>query len=197
MKGKDYAIGGGILLTVGAIAAGTALILKKKKTIPDGIEAVRPFDINKFLGKWYEIARMDYKYEKNLNNTTAEYSMDEKGNIKVVNRGYNYKKNKIEEAKGKAVFADSPDEGKLKVSFAGPFYSGYNVIEIDQDYKYALIAGDDMKHLWLLSREPSMPEETIEYYLEVAESYGYETSKLVWVGHDEYELVIETTELYI
>lgn len=185
MKRKNCLIGGGILFAMGALAIGAAIALKRRRTIPIGVEAVSSFDINRFTGKWYEIARMNNRFEKNLNNVTAEYSMGKNGKIKVVNRGYNYKKNKIEEATGKVEFAGSPYEGKLKVSFDGLFYSGYNIIEIDKDYKYALVAGGDMRCLWLLSREPSMPQEMIEYYLEVAESYDYKTSKLTWVGHDE------------
>ena len=70
-------------------------------------------------------------------------------------------------------------------------YAGYNVIAIDPEYKYALVAGKDMEHLWILSRERAMPEGRVDSYLELAESYGYDTSKLVWVGHDEYEFVVE------
>jgi len=191
MKTKNFA-----LLALGALAAG-AVALKNRRTIPKGIEAVKPFDVNRYLGKWYEIARMDYIFEKNLNNTTAEYCMNEDGSIKVVNRGYNIKKEKMVEKTGKVVFADAPDEGKLKVSFAGPLYSGYNVIAIDPQYKYALVGGDDMDHLWFLSRETFMPEDVIETYLAIAESYGYETSKLFWVKHDEIELIIEQVEIFI
>lgn len=194
---KNAAIGGGALLAAGVLVAGAMAAKKAMKQIPKGVEAVKPFDINKFLGKWYEIARLDYRFEKNMNNTTAEYSMNNDGTIKVMNRGYNFKKGKMQEAEGKAKFADAPNEGKLKVSFGGPIYSGYNVIEIDREYKYAMIAGQDMKHLWLLSRESSMPEDKIEEYLAIAESYGYDTSKLVWVGHDDFELYIEDVEVYM
>jgi len=178
---KEIAIGGGALLAVGAIAAGTVLAMKSMVKLPKGLEVVKPFDINKFMGKWYEIARLDYRFERNLTHCTAEYSMDDNGEITVINRGYNFKKEMMEEAEGKAMFVDSPDEGRLKVSFWGPFYSAYNVINIDKDYKTALIAGKDFKHLWLLSREPVMAEDKIEYLLQQAESYGYDTSKLIWV----------------
>ncbi|WP_255462769.1 lipocalin family protein [Galbibacter sp. BG1] len=155
------------------------------QTIPKEATAVQPFDKEAYLGKWYEIARLDFKFEENLNNTTAEYSLKDNGNIKVVNRGYNYKKNEWEESTGKAKFVESSDVGKLKVSFFGPFYAGYNVIEVDQDYKYALVAGKNLEYLWILSREPNIPEGVKQKYLERAEEIGYNTSDLIWVEHDK------------
>ncbi|MDT3388723.1 MAG: lipocalin family protein, partial [Bacteroidota bacterium] len=122
-------------------------------SIPEGAVAVKPFDKGKYLGKWYEIARLDFKYERNMNNTTAEYSLNDNGTIKVDNRGYNYKKGKWQQAIGKAKFVGDENLAMLKVSFFGPFYSGYNVIAIDKNYKYALIAGASLKYLWILSRE--------------------------------------------
>ncbi len=153
-------------------------------TIPQGATAVKPFDVKRYAGKWYEIARLDFKYEKGLNNTTAQYTLNDNGTIEVVNRGYDTAKAKWDEAKGKAKFVDSPEEAKLKVSFFGPFYSGYNVIALDPEYKYALIAGESLKYLWLLSRERTMPENIKQEYLEKARSIGYNTDDLVWVKHD-------------
>jgi apolipoprotein D and lipocalin family protein len=112
----------------------TLILLKSCKTIPKNAIVVKPFDVEKYLGKWYEIARFDFRFEKNLKNTTANYSLNEDGSIKVVNRGYNYKYGKWEEATGKAKFVSSTNEAKLKVSFFKPFYSGYNVIAIDANY---------------------------------------------------------------
>ena len=122
-------------------------------SIPEGAVAVKPFDKGKYLGKWYEIARLDFKYERNMDNTTAEYSLNDNGTIKVDNRGYNYKKGKWQQAIGKAKFVGDENVAMLEVSFFGPFYSGYNVIAIDKDYKYALIAGASLKYLWILSRD--------------------------------------------
>lgn len=177
---KEILIGGSALLAVGAVAAGTVMAMKAMVKVPKGLEIVKPFDINKFLGKWYEIARLDYRFERNLTHCTAEYSMDENGDITVINRGYNIKKEQMDEVEGKAMFVGSPDEGRLKVSFWGPFYSAYNIVNLDKDYKNVLVAGKDFKHLWLMSREPYMAEEHIEYLLQQAESYGFDTSKLIW-----------------
>lgn len=153
-------------------------------TIPKGVVAVKPFDKEKYLGKWYEIARLDFKYERNLNNTTAEYSLNDNGSIKVDNRGFNFKKGKEEQAIGKAKFIGDENIAMLKVSFWGPFYAGYNVIALDEDYKYALVSGDRFKYLWILSRETTIPDDIRSKYLNIAENLGYKVSDLIWVEHD-------------
>jgi len=167
------------------LGAGIALLLYScKSKIPEKAVAVTNFDKAKYLGKWYEIARLDYKWEKDLNNVTAEYSLNEDGTIKVDNKGYNVKKDKWEESIGKAKFVKKDNVGMLKVSFFGPFYSGYNVVAIDPDYKYALVAGESLKYMWILSRETSIPENIKLDYLRKAQEIGYDTSELVWVKHD-------------
>lgn len=176
---KNFLIGGA-LLSVAAL-----VMLNSCKTIPKGVKAVEPFSADKYLGKWYEVARMNYKFEKNLNNVTAEYSFREDGKIKVLNKGYNFKKEKWQQTTGKAKFVDDKTIGKLKVSFFGPFYAGYNVIAIDEDYKYALVAGKDLSYLWLLSRDITMPENIKEAYLQKAKELGFNISELVWVEHDK------------
>lgn len=155
------------------------------KTIPDGAKAVTSFKKEKYLGKWYEIARIDFKFEKNLNNTTAEYSLNNNGTIKVDNKGYDTLSNKWKQSIGKAKFVDSEDTAMLKVSFFGPFYGGYNVVAIDDEYKYALIAGGSLDFLWILSRETTIPENVKTNYLHIAKEIGYDTSRLIWVEHDE------------
>ncbi|WP_247232962.1 lipocalin family protein [Telluribacter sp. SYSU D00476] len=171
---------GGALLGVVALA-----MLNSCRTIPKGVTAVQPFDVNRYLGKWYEVARFDYRFERNLNNVTAQYSLNPDGTIKVENRGYNFKEQEWKGTTGKAKFVEDESTGKLKVSFFGPFYSGYNVVEIDPEYRYALVAGKDLDYLWLLSRETTMPEAIKQRYLEKARSIGYDTSKLIWVEHPQ------------
>ena len=153
-------------------------------SIPKGAAAVKPFNKEKYLGKWYEIARLDFKFERNLNNTTAEYSVNANGSIKVDNRGYDTVKREWKQAIGKARFVGDENTAMLKVSFFGPFYSGYNVIAIDDEYKYALVTGESLKYLWILSREIIVPEEIKEKYLEIAKDIGYNISDLIWVQHD-------------
>lgn len=168
-----------------ALGASAVLFFLASGTIPKKAVAVKPFDAKKYLGKWYEIARLDYKWEKHLDNVTATYSLKPNGDIRVDNKGYNIKKNRWEESAGKAKPAGDPNEGALKVSFFGPFYAGYNVIAIDQDYQYALVAGDNLDYLWLLSREKTIPEAVKADYLKQAEAVGYTIDNLVWVKHDK------------
>lgn len=181
MKKSNLIIGAGVLAAAGAAA--TVLALKNRKGIPDGAVPVSPFDASKYLGTWYEIARHKFKFEHGLIKTTAHYSLNDDGSIKVVNRGYDPKKGKWSEAEGKALFRGDKDVAMLKVSFFGPFYTGYNVVELDDNYKYALVMGKNTKYLWLLSREKSMPEKIKKQYLAAAEKVGYDLSKLVWVKH--------------
>ncbi|PVX49216.1 apolipoprotein D and lipocalin family protein [Balneicella halophila] len=154
-------------------------------TIPKGVKAVSPFKQEKYLGKWYEIARFDFKFERGLNNTTAEYSQRNDGKIKVLNRGYDYENQKWKEAEGKAKFVSNDTTAMLKVSFFGPFYSGYNVIAIDSEYKYALVCGESFDYLWILSREKSIPNNIKEEYVAKAEKLGFNTSNLLWIEHNK------------
>lgn len=159
------------------------VVLKSCRTIPKDVVAVQPFDLDKYLGKWYEIARIDFKFEKDLNNTTAEYSLGGNGTVKVVNRGYNVKTNQWQEATGKAKRV-SDEKAILKVSFFGPFYSGYNVIALDPEYRYALVCGKNHDYLWILSREKTIPATVREEFLQKATEEGFDVSRLIWVEHD-------------
>jgi apolipoprotein D and lipocalin family protein len=152
-------------------------------TIPKGAVAIENFNKEKYLGKWYEIARLDFKYERDLNNTTAEYSINKNGTIKVDNKGYHTKEEKWKQSIGIAKFVEDENVGMLKVSFFRPFYGGYNIISIDPEYKYALVTGSSLKYLWILSRDTDMPEEIKNQYLKIAEEIGYSTTDLIWVEH--------------
>lgn len=169
-------------LSIGIL--GAILLSSCSVGIPKGATAVQNFDSKKYLGKWYEIARFDFRFEKNLNNTTAEYSDKTNGNIKVKNRGYDYVKNKWKESVGEAKFVDKPTEARLKVSFFKPIWAGYNVIDIDENYRYALVAGNNLDYLWILSREKTISESYKQRFLEKAKSLGYKTENLIWVKHD-------------
>jgi apolipoprotein D and lipocalin family protein len=163
----------------------TAIVFTSCATIPESAEAVSPFNKEKYLGTWYEIARLDFKYEKDLNNTTANYSINPDESIKVVNKGYNYVKDEWTEADGKAKFVDSDTIAKLKVSFFGPFYSGYNVIALADNYNYALVAGKNLDYLWILSRETTIPEDIKQDFLNQAKAIGYNIKDLIWVEHTD------------
>jgi apolipoprotein D and lipocalin family protein len=170
-------------LIAGAVLAGfaAAIAYKKIKTFSPKFSTVENFQLDKYLGKWYEIARLDHWFENELINTTAEYSLNEDASINVVNRGYNIKKERWEEIAGKAKVVDPANEAMLKVSFFGPFYQDYNVIALDTQYKYAMVAGKNFDYLWLLSREKEMPEAVVEFYLSEATRIGYDVANLVWV----------------
>uniref|UniRef100_UPI000EF81F3C lipocalin family protein n=1 Tax=Mucilaginibacter kameinonensis TaxID=452286 RepID=UPI000EF81F3C len=180
MKQKTWKIG----LAAGVAAAAAAVVLNSCVTIPKGARAVRPFDQQRYLGTWYEVARMDFKFERNLSDVSASYSLNDNGTIRVDNKGYNYVQQKWKESIGKAKPVRDAGTGRLKVSFFGPFYAGYNVIAIDPDYRYALVAGNNLNYLWLLSREKSMPAATQTAYLKQAQALGYDVSKLVWTKHE-------------
>lgn len=151
--------------------------------VPEGAVPVKPFDKERYLGTWYEVARFDFRFERNLNNTTAQYSLNDDGSIRVVNRGFNYVKGQWKESVGKARFVASPDEARLKVSFFGPFYGGYNVIALDSEYQYALIAGSSLDYIWILSRTKTIPDAVKESYLKQARELGFDVEKLIWVEH--------------
>jgi len=154
-----------------------------RTTAPRGARAVSPFDKNRYLGRWYELARLDYFFEKNLVDVTADYSLNDDGSIKVVNRGFDTIRNEWKESIGKAKFTGDPNEGRLKVTFFGPFYAGYNVIAIDDEYQHALVAGRNLNYLWILSRDKEIPDRIATSFLEKAIKLGYEVSKLKWVKH--------------
>lgn len=165
------------------VTAAGILAIVSCRSMPEGAVAHKPFDKTRYLGKWYEIARFDFRFEKDLNNTTAEYSLNEDGTIKVINRGFNYVTNEWKQATGKAKLTGDPTVAKLKVSFFGPFYSPYNVIALDDQYHYSLVCGKNLKYLWILSREKTIPYDVKEKYLKIAREIGFDTSKLIWVEH--------------
>ena len=166
------------------IALACSLLLAACTGLPEGAQPVKPFELDLYLGKWYEIARLDHSFERGLNNVTASYSLMEDGVVKVENRGFDSEKNKWKDAVGKARPIGDPGEGRLKVSFFGPFYSGYNIIALDKEYRYALVVGNKTKYLWILSREKSVPAGVREDYLRKARTIGCDTTALIWVKHD-------------
>ena len=173
-----------LLAASGVLATLALLSITSCKSIPTHVKPVKPFVLEKYLGKWYEIARIDFRFEKGLNNVTATYTMKDNGMVKVDNKGYDYAKDKWKGSMGKAKFARNENEGMLRVSFFGPFYAGYNVIALDADYKYALVAGDNYDYLWILSREKTIPEDVKQSYLTIAKNSGYDVNRLIYVEHD-------------
>ena len=160
------------------------LLLTACVGMPDGVQPVNNFDLNRYLGKWYEIARLDHSFERGLTKISAEYSMREDGGVKVLNKGFSVADNKWKEAEGKAYFVNDPDQGYLKVSFFGPFYGAYVIFEMDKEnYQYAFVSGPDTSYLWLLSRTPTVSRELIEKFIEKSKAAGFDTDELIYVEH--------------
>ena len=153
--------------------------------VPEGVETVKGFELDRYLGTWYEIARLDHPFERGLSNITANYSLRDDGGVKVVNRGYNVEEQEWDEAEGKAYFVDDEDVGRLKVSFFGPFYGGYNIIELDKEgYEYSMVAGPDRSYLWILSRSPDLDDAVLDRLIEKARELRFPIAELIMVDHD-------------
>lgn len=156
--------------------------------VPDGARPVQGFNLESYLGKWYEIARLDHSFERGLSDVTAEYSLRDDGGVKVINRGFESDRNKWKDAEGKAYFVEDTSIGKLKVSFFGPFYGAYNVIALDQEaYQWSLVVGPNTDYLWILSRTPVLDRVIIDQLLSKAESLGFNTEELIFVTQERHQ----------
>jgi apolipoprotein D and lipocalin family protein len=152
--------------------------------IPDGVQAVRDFRLEPYLGTWYEIARLDNRFERGLSDITARYGLADKGSIVVHNRGWSLKESRWKEVTGKAKPVGEPGEGRLKVSFFGPFYAGYNVIALGPgDPQWALVCGNKRSYLWILARRPYLEDEIYADLVGRAAALGFDTGALVRVDH--------------
>ncbi len=158
------------------------LILSGCVGIPQGVQPVNQFEVDRYLGKWYEIVRLDHSFERGLDRVSAEYSLREDGGLKVINRGFSSEKNAWKSAEGKAYFVDAKEDGYLKVSFFGPFYGAYVIFELDKtNYQYAFVSGPDKSYLWFLSRSPKVSDELMQKFITQAGQLGFDTSKLIYV----------------
>jgi apolipoprotein D and lipocalin family protein len=146
---------------------------------------VTGFDLKRYLGTWYEIARLPTPFEKGLVNVTATYSLRNDGKVKVLNAGYKGgKSGKRSSATGKAKFAAAPDLGHLRVSFFGPFYADYIIVELDgEGYRYAMVASS-YDYLWILCRDPKLPRDVLDRLIARADELGFDTGKLYMVPQD-------------
>ena len=152
--------------------------------LPDNVEPVSQFDTEQYLGTWYEIARLDHCFERNLERVTATYGLNEDGSISVLNKGFNTEKGEWRQAEGVAKPMGSSDIAHLKVSFFGPFYGTYAVFELADDYSHAFVSGYNTDYLWLLAREPDVSAEVRQRFINESQALGFDTSKLIWVSTD-------------
>ena len=160
------------------------LLLNGCVGIPENVKPVDNFRLEKYLGKWYEIARLDHPFERGLTRVTAEYSLRDDGGVRVLNRGYSDKEQTWKEVEGKAYFVQRPDQGYLKASFFWPFYGSYIVFELDhENYRYSLVCGPDKSYLWILARDPEISADLKNILVAKAARLGFDTSKLIFVKH--------------
>ncbi|PNH96116.1 lipocalin family protein [Vibrio diazotrophicus] len=163
----------------------SSLILGGCLGMPQTVKPVTDFELQNYLGKWYEIARLDHSFEEGLSQVTAEYSLRDDGGVSVLNRGYLASDDEWKEAEGKAYFVNSESEGYLKVSFFGPFYGSYVVFALERDkYDYAFISGPNTDYLWLLARTPTVEPEVINQFVQMAKERGFDTDKLIFVEQE-------------
>jgi apolipoprotein D and lipocalin family protein len=150
-------------------------------SLPPGVAPVDNFNLDHYLGTWYEIARLDHSFERGLSRVTANYTLNDNGTVRVVNRGYQDDKMKWKEAVGKAKFVGESSVGRLKVSFFGPFYGGYNIIDLDEAYSRVLVCSNSTKYLWILAREPRLPQEVLTRLVEKARAANFPVDELIYV----------------
>ena len=151
---------------------------------PDGVQPVAGFELERYLGTWYEIARLDHSFERGLSRVTANYRPRDGGGVEVINRGFDAESGDWRETQGKAFLVGDPGVGALKVSFFGPFYGAYNIIALDRDgYEYAMVCGPDRSYLWILARDPELEDAVVQRLVSQAESLGFATADLIFVDH--------------
>lgn len=151
---------------------------------PAMISAVTPFDVQRYAGRWYSLARLDHAFERGMTDVSATYTVQPDGSMRVVNRGYSPTSGQWREATGRAFFTGNPTTASLKVSFFGPFYGGYHVVALDPDYRWSLVIGTNTNYAWILARDKQLPAEQLDAIAARAQALGVDTSALIWVAHD-------------
>lgn len=148
------------------------------------LPTIENFELNKYLGTWYEVQRLPNSFEKNLKCVTATYSLRDNGKINVYNKGVNSKTGKTDDITGYATVPNAKKPAQLKVTFFWPFGGDYYVIDLDSSYTTALVGVPNRKYLWLLSREPDIEESRLQQMLKVAKDQGFDVDALEKIKHD-------------
>lgn len=154
--------------------------------LPKDIQPVDNFELSRYLGQWYEIARLDHSFERGLSDISATYSLRDDGGVRVLNKGYSDEMQDWKTAEGKAYFVEDSDTGHLKVSFFGPFYGSYVVFNLDENYEHAFITSYNKDYLWYLSRTPEVSKQSKQNFVEAARSKGFDVDALIWVEHSRH-----------
>ncbi|HSG89120.1 MAG TPA: lipocalin family protein [Pseudomonadales bacterium] len=171
------AIGAGLL-------AATLALLTACVAVPDGLEPVTGFEAERYLGTWYEIARLDHSFERGLTQVRATYGLRDDGGLSVLNEGID-EDGERQSAEGRAYFVEGPDTGYLKVSFFGPFYGSYVVFDLDREaYQWALVSGPNRDYFWLLARQPDLDPALVERLVARAGAAGFDVGELIRVRQD-------------
>ncbi len=167
-----------VLLTIVMVAGCTGT--------PQGVEPVTGFDAGRYEGRWYEIMRLDHRFERGLTNVTAEYRLREDGTVNVINRGFDPRKCEWRDVEGTARFRGDPDTASLAVSFFFGISGGYHVIALDHDdYQWSMVSGPTRGYLWVLAREPELDDEILDRLVGQAAELGFPTDELIRVDHSE------------
>lgn len=171
-----------LLLAIAGLCL-AALLSACSTAPPEGLSSVTPFDVQRYQGTWYEIARSDHRFERHLMDVSAHYTLQADGSVQVINRGFDTRQNEWKQAVGKAVFTGPSDRGSLKVSFFGPFYGGYHVVALDPEYRWSMVVGPDRDYFWILARDKQLDPALKAQLLRQAQAWGIATASLIQVTH--------------
>ena len=166
-----------LIILLSMAASLSCLTAQELSTVPQ-------VDLSRYAGTWYEIARLPNSFEKDLECVTATYTLKSNGKIGVLNKGYSARKDKYQTAKGTALLADPAYPGRLKVTFFWPFYGNYYIIELDEEYEFALVGDPSRKYLWILSRAPELEEAIIARLISQARDLGFAVEQMVRIRQD-------------
>ncbi len=167
------------------LAAASSLILAGCTGIPSGVRAVENFDVQRYQGTWYEIARLDHRFERGLTRVSATYTPRDDGGLTVHNRGYDPKRDCWKEVQGRAYFIEEADKGRIKVTFFWPFYGAYNVIALDREtYSFAMVCGPNRSYLWILARNRTLPGPVLDGLVLADKRLAFPTDGLIFVTQD-------------
>lgn len=160
------------------------ILLSACAGIPHGVSVVEGFEVDRYLGRWYEIARLDHVFERDLLDIQAEYGLRGDGGLTVLNSGWDAASGERRQAEGKAYFVENSSIGRLQVSFFGPFYGGYNVIALDKvGYQWVMLCGPNRDYLWILSRTPQLDGQILPALIGRAKELGFAVDKLIYDKH--------------
>lgn len=169
------------LAAVAALVALSACARSAMTRVPSGITPVEGFEVERYMGRWYEIARLDHRFERGMTDVTADYRLRADGTVQVVNSGLRGGERRSADATAR--FRGDPSVASLAVTFFPGFPGGYHVFALDEDYRWAVISGPDRGYLWILARTPEMDEGLYQQLVGLARDRGFPVDQLIRVSH--------------